>query len=115
MSNCSTVAVLRLISAVGAPLAGRDVELGGPGAAEPGLTELPSTAGCPLTGAMPDHDLLAVINLPSHVEPDGVGAVGAAAGRLQRVGDSRAGRQRDETGRVHQAHHADHHRLVGPS
>src|SRR3984957_975514 len=53
VSNCSTVAVLRLISAVGAPLAGRGLELDGSGAAEPGLTELPRTAGCPFTGAIP--------------------------------------------------------------
>jgi len=43
-------------------------ELGGPGATEPELTELPRTAGCPLTGAS-HHDLLAVINLRAMLSP----------------------------------------------
>src|SRR6185437_10760052 len=53
VSSCCTVAVLRLIGCAGAPFAGRDAELVGPGALEPGLTELPRTAGWPLIGAIP--------------------------------------------------------------
>src|SRR6202161_1122260 len=78
VSNCSTVALLRLISAVGAPLAGRGVELGGAGPARPGTPRAPQTRRLPFDGPHPDHDLLAVITLPSHVEPAGVGAVGAS-------------------------------------
>src|SRR5580693_996261 len=53
VSNCCTVAVFRLITSAGEALVGRDAVPGGPGAAEPELTELPNTAGCPLTGAIP--------------------------------------------------------------
>jgi hypothetical protein len=53
VSNCCTVAVFRLIICAGPPLAGRDAELVGTGAVDPGLTELPNTAGWPLTGASP--------------------------------------------------------------
>ena len=113
VSNCCTVAVFRLTTAAGPPLAGPGLRvLVGPGAAEPEAHRTAQHRRLSFDRRDAHHDLLAVVDLAGHVEPDGVGAVRRAAGRLQRVGDPRARRQRDQARRVHQAHHADHDRLV---
>src|ERR1700744_3487373 len=96
VSSCSTVAVLRLTCALGAPFVGRDVVLGVAGGAPTGRTVLPRGGGRPMAGPPPPHNRPRGTALGSHVEPDGVRAVGDATGGLQRVGDARPGRQRDE-------------------
>ena len=114
VSNCCTVAVFRLITAAGCGLGRTGRGAGRAGSGRAGAHRTAQHRRLAFDRRDPHDDLLAVVDLAGHVEPDGVRAVRRAAGGLQRVGDPRAGRQRDQPGRVHQAHHADHYRLVGP-
>ena len=52
----------------------------------------------------PDHDLLTVADRAGHIQSDGVRTVQRAARDLHRIGDPRAGRQRDQAWCVNQTH-----------
>ena len=90
VSNCCTVAVFRLTGCAGPPLAGRDARTGRAGSGRAWAHRTAQHRGLSFDRRDAHHDLLAVVDLAGHVEPDGVGAVRRAAGGLQRVGDPRA-------------------------